>query len=100
MLYLDMPTNGDASESALIKFFQPIRDIIEIRRQYPVGVDKEGKDLIFPFDSANKFAFSIHHLPTADSEYCVFTKGAPEKIWKLCTTVFKDGIPVPKDERW
>ncbi|CAM6000215.1 unnamed protein product [Sphagnum balticum] len=32
MLYLDMPTTGDASESGLIKFYQPIGDIQEIRR--------------------------------------------------------------------
>ena len=31
MLYLDMPTTGDASESGLIKFFQPISDISDLR---------------------------------------------------------------------
>ena len=31
MLYLDMPTTGDASETALIKFFQPIADIQKTR---------------------------------------------------------------------
>lgn len=31
MLYLEMPTIGDASESGLIKFFQPLGDIQEIR---------------------------------------------------------------------
>lgn len=36
MLYLDMPTTGDASESGLIKFFQPIEDIIKIREKYPI----------------------------------------------------------------
>lgn len=37
MLYIEMPTNGDASESGLIKFFQPIKDIIEIREDFPVA---------------------------------------------------------------
>lgn len=27
MLYLEMPTTGDASESGLIKFYQPLGDI-------------------------------------------------------------------------
>jgi hypothetical protein len=38
-----MPTTGDASESGLIKFFQPISDIIKTRDQYPVIRDFEGK---------------------------------------------------------
>jgi hypothetical protein len=39
MLYLDMPTTGDASESGLIKFFQPIEDILSIRKKYEVVKD-------------------------------------------------------------
>lgn len=31
MMYLDMPTTGDASESGLIKFFQPISDVAKLR---------------------------------------------------------------------
>ena len=60
MLYLDMPTTGDASESGLIKFFQPISDIAKIRQQYPVTKDFEGKDCRLPFNSTNKYAFSIN----------------------------------------
>ena len=43
MLYLDTPTTGDASESGLIKFFQPIEDIISIRNKYQVVKDNEEK---------------------------------------------------------
>lgn len=39
MLFLDMPTTGDASESGLIKFFQPIQDINVLRDRYPVVRD-------------------------------------------------------------
>jgi hypothetical protein len=39
MLYLDMPTTGDASESGLIKFFQPIEDVNSIRERFPVVRD-------------------------------------------------------------
>lgn len=41
MLWLEMPTLGDASESALIKFFQPIEDIKLTRSRYPVIKNKE-----------------------------------------------------------
>ena len=37
MLYLEMPTTGDASESGLIKFFQPVGDINDIRAQHPLA---------------------------------------------------------------
>lgn len=40
MLYLDMPTTGDASETALIKFFQPIADIQKTRERFPCAKDK------------------------------------------------------------
>lgn len=97
MLYLDMPTTGDASESALIKFFQPINDILETRKQFPCTVDREGRESRMPFNSANKYAFSINSYKRPESEYCVFTKGAPEKIWKLCTHILVNGVPTPID---
>jgi sodium/potassium-transporting ATPase subunit alpha len=77
MLYLDMPTTGDASETALIKFFQPIADIIDMRKQFPCARDKEKRESRMPFNSTNKYAFSINEYRRPDSEYCVFTKGAP-----------------------
>jgi len=61
MLYLDIPTTGDASESGLIKFFQPIRDIQEIRQLYPVVRDSENRECRLPFNSTNKYAFSVNH---------------------------------------
>ena len=100
MLYIDMPTTGDASESGLIKFFQPISDIKKTRDQFPVAKDFEGKDCRLPFNSTNKYAFSINHYETPDSHFCIFTKGAPEKIWKLCTHIDKNGEPIEKSEIW
>jgi hypothetical protein len=42
MLHLDKPTIGDASESALIKFFQAIDDITRTRDRFPVKVTRDG----------------------------------------------------------
>jgi len=36
-----------------------------------------------PFNSTEKFALTIVEQKTADSDFCVYVKGAPEKIWKL-----------------
>ena len=41
MLYLDMPTTGDASETALIKFYQPIADIQQTRSAFPCTKNSE-----------------------------------------------------------
>lgn len=100
MLYLDMPTTGDASESGLIKFFQPISDIAKTREQYPIVRDSENKECRLPFNSTNKYAFSINEYERSDSHYCVFIKGAPERIWNLCTTIDVGGMPVPKEPKW
>lgn len=84
MLYLDMPTTGDASESGLIKFFQPLGDINEIRSQYPLARGDRDKEVRFPFNSAFKFAYSVNHYEKSGSDYCVFMKGAPERVWGRC----------------
>ena len=99
-LYLDMPTTGDASETGLIKFFQPISDVKKTREQFPVIRDFESKECRLPFNSAWKYAFSINSYKREDSHFCIFTKGAPERIWKLCTHVDVGGKPVPKTPEW
>lgn len=91
MLFLDMPTTGDASESGLIKFFQPIEDINVLRDRYPVVRDAEGKECRLPFNSTNKYAFSVNYYEREDSHFCVFMKGAPERIWERCTFIDKGG---------
>jgi sodium/potassium-transporting ATPase subunit alpha len=78
---LDWRTTGDASESALIKFFQPLRDIedyrnanpqvprlldqaleSEITKEQPKKKKKIEKWQVFgvPFNSTNKYQLSIH----------------------------------------
>jgi sodium/potassium-transporting ATPase subunit alpha len=44
-----------------------------------------------PFNSTNKYALSIVEQPTSDSDYCVYIKGAPEKIWKFCSKILNEG---------
>ena len=89
---------GDASETAMIKFFHPIEDIDQIRDRYPVLLRKGIKGEI-PFNSANKYAVTIHEpvdfAPPEHRNDCVlFMKGAPEQIWKNCSRILVDGKPV------
>lgn len=37
MPYHERPVNGDASESAIIKFFQPIEDVKVVRERHILG---------------------------------------------------------------
>jgi sodium/potassium-transporting ATPase subunit alpha len=53
-----------------------------------------------PFNSTNKYAFLIVEYETEDSHYCLFSKGAPEKIWSLSDRVYDKGKIVNKDEKW
>ena len=53
-----------------------------------------------PFNSSNKYAFIIVQYETSDSHYCLFTKGAPERIWGLCDKIYNKGIVEEKNEYW
>lgn len=63
-----------------------------------MAIDIDGKNTRMPFNSTNKYAFIILEYETAESFYCLMTKGAPERIWGLCTTVNNDGYEEKKDE--
>jgi len=39
---MNAPTMGDASETALIKFYQTIQEITTTRNLYPYGKSKDG----------------------------------------------------------
>lgn len=97
---MERPTSGDASESALIKFFEPIEHIEDIRNRYQVAQDPEGKPAKLAFNSTNKYAFLIIEYETPDSHYCLMSKGAPEKIWSLCENVYDKGEISKKNEEW
>lgn len=90
-LWLDTPVIGDASETALVKFFQPIEEIGVTRGRRKVVQLDDGSLAKMPFNSTNKYALTIVEYQTGDSNYCVFIKGAPEKIWSLCQRIHVEG---------
>lgn len=53
------------------------------------------------FNSTNKYALYIVEYPTVDSHYCIFIKGAPEKIWNFSSNIMinKDIHPITDDIR-
>jgi len=99
-LYLERPTIGDASETALIKFFQPIHDIVQTRNSFAIKEMKDKSLAKIPFNSSWKYALTICDFKTENSVNCTFIKGAPEKIWSLCSHVSVNGTPQPIDAEW
>lgn len=53
-----------------------------------------------PFNSTEKFALTIVELRTDKSDYCVYIKGAPEKIWKLSSMIQHHDIVEKKSAEW
>lgn len=74
MFYLDRPTVGDASETALIKFFQPISDIEATRKAFPIRQMEDKSLAKIPFNSSWKYALTICDYKTSDSVNCIFIK--------------------------
>ncbi|OQR94535.1 sodium/potassium-transporting ATPase subunit alpha [Achlya hypogyna] len=78
-------TIGDASESAMIKFVQDKRDIIEYR-----GNNQKIKEI--PFNSRNKYQLSIHKQDNDESKPMLLVmKGAPERISVRCGKIMING---------
>lgn len=81
---LKWETKGDASESALIKFVQPLQDVAEYRKANP-------RRCCIPFNSSNKWMLSVHELEDKTKPIMVLVKGAPERVLGMCTSAHKGG---------
>eukprot|EP00731_Ephydatia_muelleri_P011631 Em0006g525a len=75
---VDRLCNGDASETALLKYYElKVGSVAHCRNAHP-------KIFEIPFNSANKYQLSIHDQPA--NSYLLVMKGAPEKVLEVCTT--------------
>lgn len=79
-------TNGDASESALLKCIElQVGSVTQMRQ-------KNKKLAEIPFNSTNKYQVSIHEQENADDpRYLLVMKGAPERILERCSTILIQG---------
>ncbi|KAL4494140.1 hypothetical protein ABPG72_016096 [Tetrahymena utriculariae] len=91
--YLKCDVIGDATETGLVRFFQYIEDVEETRKKYKVPQNKDKTEAKMPFNSNVKFALTIIEYPTQNSDYCIYIKGAPEKIWTFCSFIQNNGQP-------
>ena len=89
---------GDASEIALMKFFQPIEDIAKVRESLSIAKQFDDSDAIVGFNSSYKFALIIFELgEDSDYSHVVWLKGAPERIWEKCGSLLTEGESKPID---
>jgi len=86
MEILQRTTDGDASESALLKFCHSNGDSDALREKYP-------EISCVPFNSTNKFMITMHTIPNNKNDYRLCIKGAPERVMDRCSnyTDTKDG---------
>mmetsp|Transcript_14473 Transcript_14473/g.29165 ORF Transcript_14473/g.29165 Transcript_14473/m.29165 type:complete len:1142 (-) Transcript_14473:212-3637(-) len=89
--------SGDASEAAMIKFMEPVL------RKFDTSIVTERKynPTLFklPFNSTNKFMLHICQMSKDyDDSLVLWMKGAPERVWAKCDTIFIDGKAVDKKD--
>ena len=109
--YLKRNVEGDASETGLVKFAQPVLmreyggeyedGIATCRETFPIVKSGEGEDqnpAMIPFSSDIKFNLIIRDMNTevrqaesADTNISVFIKGAPEKVLTRCDKILVEG---------
>lgn len=89
---LKKETKGDASESAIIKFVEPIRSIEDYRKSCK-------RICSIPFNSSNKWMLAIHAKEGSENSLILMVKGAPERVMNMCSTVLTKGtLEVMTDE--
>ncbi|KAL4510360.1 hypothetical protein ABPG72_008250 [Tetrahymena utriculariae] len=98
--YIACPVLGDATETGIIRFFQYIEDVNKFRERYQIAKNPDGTFGKMPFNSQVKFALTIIQEQLPGSNYTVYIKGAPEKIWSYCNSVIVNGQPNQLDQFW
>lgn len=82
---LDRSTDGDASETAMIKFCEPLYKIKQMRSENERLAE-------IPFNSSNKFHVTIQRNGNnPDLPKMLLMKGAPERIWNRCKHILING---------
>lgn len=80
---------GDATESGLY------RAAAMKLEGFDTAVDRFPKVFEIPFNSDNKWAMTIHKKPHKTGGLTLYLKGAPERVLKLCTSIYDGTTVVP-----
>ena len=86
---------GDATESGLVRYAaDQLDDFDDLAEAYP-------KVFELPFTSDTKWHMSIHKKQHARGPLTLYIKGAPERVWRLCTRILDgpNGESIPLTEQ-
>ncbi|KAL4489840.1 hypothetical protein ABPG72_022480 [Tetrahymena utriculariae] len=98
--YLKCLVIDDATETGIIRFFQPIEDVNKFRRRFQIAKNPDETLSKMPFSSQYKFSLTIVQEETINSHYCIYIKGAPKKIWSFCSKIFNNNNFEEIDDLW
>jgi sodium/potassium-transporting ATPase subunit alpha len=107
-IYKFRKTVGDASESGLIKFAQPVEPLTELREKFPVhqyvipakNLDDKDETVVcnIPFSSFLKFNLMVRDMSNnteakndSEKHLMIVMKGAPERIIGRCSKILIKG---------
>ena len=101
-MWKDRKTTGDASESGLIKFVEPVMSLDATRKKAPVNLTPGETKCEIPFNSAIKYNVMVRDMRelSGEASHVVMMKGAPERIWQRCSKVLVNGEEVPRSAEW
>ena len=100
MPYYERIVIGDASETALVKFFQPLEDVVTTRNSMSLGTQFDDSPSVIGFNSAYKYALNVYELQNDDEySHVIWMKGAPERVWKKCNYVYANNEAKVIDEQ-
>ena len=94
--YVNRFCKGDASETGLVQFAQPLLDLDATRADFPThsytpaGSTNE-VDCAIPFSSDQKFNLFIRNMAKDGKHLRVYLKGAPERVITRCSKILVDG---------
>jgi len=94
--YVNRFCKGDASETGLVQFAQPLLDLEAARRGFPTHSyvppgGTNGVDCAIPFSSDQKFNLFIRNMAKDGKHLRVYLKGAPERVITRCSKILVDG---------
>ena len=101
LLYTSRFCKGDASETGLVQFAQPIMDLTETRDKYKTHSytnNNKTVECLIPFSSDIKFNSFIRNMSADGKNLRIYLKGAPERVIARCDKILIDGKEVPLDE--
>lgn len=100
--FIKRAVEGDASETGLIKFIQPLlmngkyghyqlEGIKGVREKYPVVKTGTNTNAEIPFSSDIKFNLMVRDMAEDGEDLFVFLKGAPERVVNRCSSILLNG---------